>query len=211
MGKLRARTKDEINKRYEDIINAAKDLFMKMEYEDISLAIIAKELNITRPSLYNYFDSKEALFLELCKQGYLGLADELNKEFYEHMDINDFCSKLCDVLMEDELFLKLMSLHQTVMETKAGKEAMEEFKKSTLPFFKALENIIAIEFPNATVEKKVLFATQINVLLNTVHAYISTPVEQQEVMKKLGTLGGNVPKAKDFYTSTLKSLATALI
>lgn len=212
MGKLRARTEAEINQRYEDIINSARKLFLEMEYEDISLSIIANELNITRPSLYNYFDSKEALFLELSKQEYLKLAEALSDGFQKQMDINDFCNHLYDVLMSDALFLKLMSLHQTVMETKVGREEMESFKRSTLPFFKALEKTIEIEFPKADAEKRTMFALQVNVLINTVHAFIYTPADQQEVMKALGVFGeAPVPSAKEFYTNTLKSLAKALI
>ena len=94
MGKLRARTEAEIKQRYEDIIRSARELFLKMEYEDISLAVIAKEINITRPSLYHYFDSKEALFLELSKREYLRLADALLDTFHQQVDINDFCSHL---------------------------------------------------------------------------------------------------------------------
>ena len=118
MGKLRARTEEEIHQRYQDILNSAKQLFLIMEYEDISLAIVAKELNITRPSLYNYFDSKEALFLELCKEEYLKLSEELLKEFQQPRELPDFCDKLFDVLMSNNLFVKLMSiLHRQSIQT----------------------------------------------------------------------------------------------
>lgn len=212
MGKLRARTEEEIHQRYQDILNSAKQLFLIMEYEDISLAIVAKELNITRPSLYNYFDSKEALFLELCKEEYLKLSEELLKEFQQPRELPDFCDKLFDVLMSNNLFVKLMSLHQTVMETKAGQDAMENFKTDTLPFFQALEKVVSIQFPDASKAQQVLFVMQINILMNTVYAYISTPKEQQEVMKRIGTFGASdIPSAKEFYTETLMSLAKALL
>ena len=212
MGKLRARTEEEINQRYQDILNSARKLFLTMEYEDISLAIVAKELNITRPSLYNYFESKEVLFLEICKEEYIRCSEVLLDAFQKPTELQEFCEKIFDVLMRDSLFIKLMSLHQTVMETKTGQEGMENFKKETLPFFQALETVISIQFPNASKEKQVLFAMQINILLNTVYAYISTPKEQQEVMKKIGTFRAlDLPSAKFFYTETLMSLAKSLL
>ncbi|MGG4168288.1 TetR/AcrR family transcriptional regulator [Rossellomorea vietnamensis] len=49
------------------IKNVALDLFGQKGYEDTSLAEIAKEVGIKKPSIYNHFHSKEDLFIEVLK------------------------------------------------------------------------------------------------------------------------------------------------
>ncbi|CAN7367561.1 TetR/AcrR family transcriptional regulator [Rossellomorea sp. LjRoot5] len=53
------------NKRL--IKNVALDLFGQKGYEDTSLAEIAKEVGIKKPSIYNHFRSKEDLFIEVIE------------------------------------------------------------------------------------------------------------------------------------------------
>lgn len=104
MGKLRARSEDEFNQRYKDILVAASELFMKNNYDDLSLASIAKALSLSRPALYSYFHSKEALFLELSKQEYLTVSDELKKNFTHKTEVDAFCNKLIKIFLDHPYF-----------------------------------------------------------------------------------------------------------
>ncbi|MEI2663403.1 TetR/AcrR family transcriptional regulator [Rossellomorea sp. LJF3] len=49
------------------IKNVALELFGQKGYEDTSLAEIAKEVGIKKPSIYNHFRSKEDLFIEVLE------------------------------------------------------------------------------------------------------------------------------------------------
>ncbi|MBW3113107.1 MULTISPECIES: TetR/AcrR family transcriptional regulator [Bacillaceae] len=49
------------------IKTVALDLFGQKGYEDTSLAEIAREVGIKKPSIYNHFTSKEDLFVEVLK------------------------------------------------------------------------------------------------------------------------------------------------
>lgn len=49
------------------IKNVALDLFGQKGYEDTSLAEIAKEVGIKKPSIYNHFRSKEDLFIDVLE------------------------------------------------------------------------------------------------------------------------------------------------
>ncbi|WP_061809922.1 TetR/AcrR family transcriptional regulator [Rossellomorea vietnamensis] len=50
------------------IKSVALDLFGQKGYEDTSLAEIAKEVGIKKPSIYNHFRSKEDLFIEVLEE-----------------------------------------------------------------------------------------------------------------------------------------------
>ena len=62
MGKIRARTDEEFAARKQDILAAAKEQFMAMSYESITLATIAEKTSISRPSMYHYYDKRELCF-----------------------------------------------------------------------------------------------------------------------------------------------------
>ena len=63
MGKIRARTDEELAARKQEILSAARDLLMTMSYESITLAAIAEKTSISRPSMYHYYNKKSAFLL----------------------------------------------------------------------------------------------------------------------------------------------------
>lgn len=208
MGKKRARSQEELNQRYEDILTAASDLFMENTYEDLSLTNIAKSLGLSRPALYSYFHSKEALFLKLSEKEYLAVAQEMKNKFLQKIEVKEFCKQLMAIFLSRPLFLKLVSLHQSVMETKVGFEHMKEFKTTTVPFFRTMFDICRQEFPNVDEAKIAQFVAQINVLLPTMNNYRTIPTEQIQVMEEL-KIFGDLPlkNTLEFYSDTLEQLA----
>ncbi len=211
MGKKRARSQEELNQRYEDILTAASDLFMENNYEDLSLTNIAKSLGLSRPALYSYFHSKEALFLKLSEKEYLSVAQEMKDKFSQRIEVNEFCKQLMTIFLGRPLFLKLLSLHQSVMETKVGFEHMKEFKTATAPFFRTMFAICRQEFPNVAETEIAQFVAQINVLLPTMNNYRTIPAEQVQVMEEL-KIFGNLPlkNTLEFYSDMLEQLAQDL-
>lgn len=68
--------------RREEILQAAKELFLEQGYEATTIRRIADRVGISAPALYLYFRDKDALLLALCDQtfGYLMESiDELEK------------------------------------------------------------------------------------------------------------------------------------
>lgn len=55
--------------RKQQIMEAALELFASEGYSHSSIARIAQHANISKGLIYNYFDSKEALLLELIDEG----------------------------------------------------------------------------------------------------------------------------------------------
>ncbi len=51
----------------EDILEVARDLMLQHGVANVTLSAIADELELTKPALYYYFDSKDALVLELVE------------------------------------------------------------------------------------------------------------------------------------------------
>jgi len=73
----------EFEKR-QRIINAALKEFARNGYEKASTNVIAKEAEISKGSLFNYFSSKKELYLFL-----FDCVTEIINKIYDEVDLNE--------------------------------------------------------------------------------------------------------------------------
>lgn len=67
-----------MNARKEEIINACETLYKTMSFKEITMREIANATSFTRTAIYNYFQTKEEIFLSLLAREYERWADELD-------------------------------------------------------------------------------------------------------------------------------------
>lgn len=76
------------------ILETAKDLFLQKSFDKASMNMIAKKVGISKSNLYNYFPSKEEIFLHLTDKAYTeiqNLLDNLlNHESGDDFDLNKY-------------------------------------------------------------------------------------------------------------------------
>ena len=70
---------DVMTKRKDEIVLACEKLYKNMSFRDITIKDIAKETTFTRASIYNYFETKEEIFLLLYEREYVKWNDDLEK------------------------------------------------------------------------------------------------------------------------------------
>ena len=70
---------------YVKILEIAYNMFSKLGYERTSISLIAEEMGFSKPALYNYFKSKEAIFEML----YGVIIDEIIKSYVVLDKVND--------------------------------------------------------------------------------------------------------------------------
>src|SRR5579872_715707 len=63
--------------RREEILLAAKDLFLSEGYEATTIRRIAEVVGVSAPALYLYFKDKEAILLGLCDQTFALLIERM--------------------------------------------------------------------------------------------------------------------------------------
>lgn len=80
------------NARKQEIINACASLYETMSFKEITIKEIGKATSFTRTSIYNYFQTKEEIFLALLQQEYELWCEDLTKmhDIYDKMSIEDF-------------------------------------------------------------------------------------------------------------------------
>ena len=63
--------------RREEIVNACEKLYQTMSFKEITIKEIGNATSFTRTSIYNYFQTKEEIFLALLQREYeLWIADK---------------------------------------------------------------------------------------------------------------------------------------
>ncbi|MBL6614604.1 MAG: TetR/AcrR family transcriptional regulator [Reyranella sp.] len=65
--------------RREEILQAAKELFLEQGYDLTTIRRIADRVGISAPALYLYFKDKEALMLALCDQTFSHLSEAIDE------------------------------------------------------------------------------------------------------------------------------------
>jgi AcrR family transcriptional regulator len=63
--------------RREEILQAAKELFLEQGYESTTIRRIADRVGVSAPALYLYFQDKEQMMLALCDQTFAVLIESI--------------------------------------------------------------------------------------------------------------------------------------
>lgn len=117
--------------RSEEIVNACEQLFNTKHYKDINIKEIAEKTTFSRPSIYNYFLTKEEIFLALLTREYEGWTKDLQK--MEKVEGEDgrrtFAISSALILEKRTALLKLLSMDLNEMELNCRMEKLVEFKQ----------------------------------------------------------------------------------
>ena len=67
-------------RRRDEILRAATDLFSEKGYHEVTMEEIAEEMGVSKGTIYNYFSSKENLYLEILKGSFEAIEALLHEE-----------------------------------------------------------------------------------------------------------------------------------
>jgi len=116
--------------RREEIIAACRKLYETESFRDITLKEIGQLTSFSRTSIYNYFETKEEIFLALFQQEYELFAKELDGlcDRNDSLSADALASELARALDRRPLMLKLLSMNLYDMEENSRLEQLVEFK-----------------------------------------------------------------------------------
>ena len=116
--------------RKEEIINACAKLYETMNFKDVTIKEIGKATSFTRTSIYNYFQTKEEIFLAYMQREYEVWIAALRqmRTAHETMGRKEFAEVLAHSLEERGNLLKLMAMNHYDMEENSRMERLVEFK-----------------------------------------------------------------------------------
>ena len=140
--------------RREEIINACEKLYETMSFKEITIKEIGAVTSFTRTSIYNYFQTKEEIFLALMQREYELWAQELSAlaEEKEGMTAEDFADTLAKSLEKRQQLLKLLAMNHYDMEENSRAERLTDFKVAYGASLDAVRACLRKFFPNTDIE-----------------------------------------------------------
>ena len=145
-------TPELIAKRREIIINACERLYETMSFKQISIKEIAQIVPFSRPTIYNYFETKEEIFLALFKREYDRFNEKLEVILNENevLSKEELAKKIAASLSQRKQLLKLLSMNNYDMEANSRQELLTSFKASYGNTLKLMRELLKKFIPEKT-------------------------------------------------------------
>jgi len=192
------------NARKDEIISACAKLYETMSFKDITIKDIGAATSFTRTSVYNYFETKEEIFLALLQREY-----ELWTENLDALSpVGDGSARarlaegLARALSERGRLLRLLAMSLYDMEQNSRIEKLVELKKAFGASISALERCVVRFCPEMNEDERDEFVFSVFPLMNGIYPYTSSTPKQSEAMRLAGL---------DFHSRSIYDIALPII
>lgn len=205
----RTRNAEDIALRRKEIVDACERLYQEKDYHDINLKSIASKTVLSRPSLYNYFSSKEEIFLALLGRYFLHFGSEMEEDFSDpKATFDELADKLTETYFHHLRLMELISVHLTDIETHCSMEELTAFKKIWSVFVQNTKKALLVYRPSLKPDQIDFFQKSLTSLFFGVYPIIHPLPIQVEAMKKAGI--EETVQPKDFVRRSMLLLLTIL-
>jgi len=181
-------TPELISKRREEIINACEQLYRTMSFMDITLKEISSVTSFSRPTIYNYFQTKEEIFLALYEREYDRWNADLQSILNDHESLTkeETATKIAESIQKREQLLKLLSMNNYDMEANSRQELLTSFKTAYGKSIQNISDILKKFCPdmNDTEREKIIYV--FFPFMFGIYPYTSVTEKQRTAMKDAG-------------------------
>lgn len=177
---------EKTNARKEEIIAACETLYQTMGFKEITIKEIADYTSFSRPSIYNYFETKEEIFLALLQKEYERWINDLNavRDGHDALTRDELAGELARTLEAREQLLKLMSMNHYDMEANSRMERLTEFKRTYGLSLKAVERLVEKFCPDMAERERQAFLYTFFPFIYGIYPYAVVTDKQREAMGK---------------------------
>lgn len=172
----------------EEIVEACIKLYDTEKFKDITIKQIGEEITLSRTSIYNYFETKEEIFLLMFQHEYekwtVELKDILNS--HDTLTKDKFASLLAHTLESKKRLLRLLSMNMYEIEENSRVENLVDFKHAYKDAVDTIELCIQKFFPKKSEEEVTTFMYTFFPLMYGIYPYAFVTDKQKVAMKKAG-------------------------
>ncbi len=172
--------------RKEEIISACEKLYQTMSFKDITLKEIGNETSFSRPTIYNYFQTKEEIFLALYEREY----DRWNGELTDILRNNEtltkeqIAEKIATSIANREQLLKLLSMNNYDMEANSRPKLLTSFKMAYGESMKNVCRILMKFCPEKSAQEIRGFIYVFFPFMFGIYPYTAVTEKQRDAMKQ---------------------------
>ena len=185
---MRKVTPEQIAQKREEIINACEQLYHTMSFREITLKEIGSITSFSRPTIYNYFETKEEIFLALFQREYDRWNEELTAILHEneHLSKEQLSEKIASSLAGRQQLLKLLSMNNYDMEANSRQELLTSFKQSYGCSMRLVCNLLEKFCPDMSVSDIQNFIYTFFPFMFGIYPYTAVTEKQRIAMKEAG-------------------------
>ena len=181
-------TPELIAARREEIINACERLYQTMSFKEITLKEIGAETSFSRPTIYNYFQTREEIFLALFEREYDRWNQDLETILAEndsltHHQIADLLAKSLEKRLQ---LLKLLSMNNYDMEANSRLELLTSFKAAYGASMERVEDLLKKFCPELNERERKNFLYRFFPFMFGIYPYTVVSDKQRSAMEKAG-------------------------
>ena len=174
--------------RKEEIIQACAKLNETMSFKEITIKEIGAETSFTRTSIYNYFETKEEIFLALLQREYEKWVEDMNAvmEKTETMSRDELARTLARTLTDRPRLLRLLSMNLYDMEAASCPERLADFKVAFGASLQAVERMLEKFVPEMDADARRRFLYAFFPFIYGIYPYTTVTEKQKEAMEQAG-------------------------
>ncbi|MBO2528005.1 MAG: TetR family transcriptional regulator [Clostridiales bacterium] len=185
---MRKDTPEQIARKREEIINACERLYRTMSFREITLKEIGQFTSFSRPAIYNYFETKEEIFLALFQREYDRWNEDLTVILNgnEKLSKKDLANHIANSLSGREQLLKLLSMNNYDMEANSRQELLTAFKQSYGRSMHLMRMLLEKFCPDMRVTDIRNFIYTFYPFMFGIYPYTAVTEKQRTAMKEAG-------------------------
>ena len=117
-------------KRKNEILDACKEIYKSKGFYGVNIKEISTKISLTRPAIYNYFETKEEILLGLLAREYENWCAELEAVINpaKDMDTAELANRLAETLADKDILLRILNMNLYEIEQNSRIERLAEFK-----------------------------------------------------------------------------------
>jgi AcrR family transcriptional regulator len=174
--------------RKEEIIQACARLNETMSFKEITIKEIGAATSFTRTSIYNYFETKEEIFLALLQKEYELWVEAMNASMEQKaaMTRDTLARTLARTLTDRPRLLRLLSMNLYDMEANSRPEQLAEFKVAFGESLRTVERMLQQYVPEMDANDRQRFLYAFFPFIYGIYPYTAVTEKQKEAMVQAG-------------------------
>ena len=174
--------------RKEEIIEACARLYETMSFKEITIKEIGAATSFTRTSIYNYFETKEEIFLALLQREYERWVDAMSAVMAVKVSMtrDELARTLARTLTDRPRLLRLLSMNLYDMEANSRPERLAEFKVAYGASLDAVTRMVEKYIPEMGEAERQQFLYASFPFIYGIYPYTSVTEKQKAAMEQAG-------------------------
>lgn len=176
------------NARREEIINACEKLYETMSFKEVTIKEIGQATTFTRTSIYNYFQTKEEIFLALIEREFTRWNDALEAALAQALVFSreTLAELLADTLSERMLMLKILSMNMFDIEAHSRLACLIDFKRAFARSFALVDALLQKGEPALNDSARQAFIYAFFPFMYGIYPYTQTTEKQRVAVQTIG-------------------------